>query len=206
MANILIVKAHPFSEDVSRSMKVTNAFIESYKEHHPEDKVEELNLYDISLPEIDRDLLNAWSSLQSGQPFYALTPAQQHKVTLFDSFTDSFLASEKVVIANPLWNLSVPTRLKAWLDTITVAGKTFKYTDHGSIGLLTGKKVLHIQANGGMYSGKDPASQYVKTLFNFLGVEDFHQLFVEGMDHQPERAAEIVSEAIQQAMEMAKSF
>lgn len=206
MAKVLIVRAHPLNNASSRSMKVTDAFLEAYREYHPGDQIEDINLYDINVPEIDGDLLNAWADLQAGKPFYSLSEAQQHKVTLFNSFTDGFLAKDKIVIANPLYNLNVPSRLKAWFDTITVAGKTFKYTENGSVGLVQGKKVLHIQANGGNYNGSDPASQYVKTILTFLGVEEIIQLFVEGMDYEPARADEIVQEAIEKAREIAKSF
>lgn len=206
MAKVLIVRAHPLNEEVSRSMKVTDAFVAAYREAHPEDEIEDINLYHINVPEIDSDLLNAWGALSKGIPYYSLSDSQQHKVTLFNSLTEGFLQQDKVVIANPLWNLSIPTRLKAWIDTITVAGKTFKYTDKGSVGLLEGKKALHIQANGGVYSGSDPAAQYVKTILSFLGVKDYHQLFVEGMDNFPDKAEEIVAEAIEKAKELAKNF
>lgn len=206
MAKVLIVRAHPLNNTTSRSMQVTDAFVEAYREYHPEDHIEDINLYEINVPEIDGDLLNAWAHLQAGKPFYSLNNAQQHKVTLFNSFTEGFLQKDKIVIANPLYNLNVPSRLKAWFDTITVAGKTFKYTENGSVGLVEGKKVLHIQANGGFYNGNDPASQYVKTILAFLGVEDITQLFVEGMDYDPTRADEIVQEAKEKAQEIAKNF
>ena len=63
-----------------------------------------------------------------------------------------------------MWNLNVPTRLKAWVDTINVAGKTFQYTAEGPKPLTSGKKALHIQSNGGFYEGKDFASQYIKAV------------------------------------------
>lgn len=206
MANILIVRAHPFTGEHSRSMQVTDAFVESYKKNHPEDQIEDINLYDITVPDIDRDLLLAWAALQSEQPFYSLSDRQQHLVTLFNSFTEGFLAQDKIVVASPLWNLNVPSRLKSWFDTISVAGKTFRYTEEGSVGTVTGKKALHIQANGGLYNGADPASQYVKTMFEFLGVTDFSQFFVEGMDHFPDQAEEIVQTALKKAKELGKTF
>lgn len=206
MAKLLVVRAHPVTNRPSRSMTVTDAFVQSYIEHHPVDTVEDINVYGIDVPEIDADLLNAWDEMVKGTKFYALSTSQQHKITLFDSLTASFLEHDKIVVANPLWNLSIPTRLKAWFDTITVAGKTFKYTEQGSVGIVEGKKVLHIQANGGLYNGSDPASLYVKQLFTFLGVTDFHQLFVEGMDQNPEQAEEIVSRAIEKAKQLAATF
>src|SRR5699024_9797585 len=113
---------------------------------------------------------------------------------------------DKIVVANPLWNLNVPSRLKSWFDTISVAGKTFRYTEEGSVGMVTGKKALHIQANGGIYSGADPASQYVQTMFQFLGITDFHQLFVEGMDHFPDQAEQFIADALKEADELGKTF
>ena len=62
------------------------------------------------------------------------------KIARFNELTDQFLAADKIVIANALWNLNIPTKLKAWFDTVNVAGKTFRYTENGPEGLVTGKK------------------------------------------------------------------
>ena len=74
------------------------------------------------------------------QRFETLSENQQQKVARFNELTDQFLSADKVVIANPMWNLNVPTRLKAWVDTINVAGKTFQYTAEGPKPLTSGKK------------------------------------------------------------------
>ena len=110
------------------------------------------------------------------------------------------------MIATPLWNLHVPSRLKSWIDTVTVAGKTFRYTETGSEGLINNKKLLHIQANGGVYDGKDPANQYLKTILTYIGVSDFQELFVEGMDYAPDKAADIIAEGIEKATALGKTF
>jgi len=72
--------------------------------------------------------------------------------------------------------------------------------------MVPDKKLLHIQANGGIFAGSDPASQYIKSIFHFLGVEEISQLFVEGMDTYPDRADEIVADAIEKAKQLAKTF
>ncbi|MGH2195885.1 NAD(P)H-dependent oxidoreductase, partial [Enterococcus faecalis] len=77
---------------------------------------------------------------------------------------DQFLSAEKVVIANPMGNLKVRTRLKAWVDTINVAEKTFQYTAEGPKHLTSGKKALHIQSNSGYYEVKDFDSQNIKAI------------------------------------------
>lgn len=207
MTKLLIIRAHPFTADASRSMAVTDAFIQSYKKANPKDVIEDTNLYDMAVPEIDRHLLGAWKSLGEGIPFDELTQEQQEKVTLFSGYTENFLSADKVVIANPLWNLNVPARLKAWIDTTNVSGKTFKYNELGeAVGLVTDKKILHIQSSGGAYAGNDPASVYVKTIFNFIGVSDFYQLFAEGMDHAPEKASQIMADAFEEAITLGQSF
>ena len=207
MTKLLIVRAHPFTGEASRSMALTDAFIESYKQENPNDIIEDTNLYDMAVPEIDHHLLSAWKSLGEGVPFDDLKEQQQQKVTLFSGYTENFLSADKVVIANPLWNLNIPARLKAWIDTTNVSGKTFKYNELGQpIGLVTDTKVLHIQSSGGAYGGKDPASVYIKTIFNFIGVSDFHELFAEGLDYAPESAPQIMANAIEQASILGKSF
>ena len=206
MSTLLAVKAHPLTGEDSKSMKVFYTFLDSYKKSNPEDEIVVLDLFNEDFPEIDLDILTGWNDLRSGKEFTALTASQQKKIARFNESTEQFLAADKVVIGNGLWNLNIPTRLKAWIDTINVAGKTFRYTETGPVPLTEGKKVLHIQANGGVYEGQEFSSQYVKGILNFIGVENVQQIFVEGADHQPDRAEEIVATAVKKAEELALTF
>lgn len=207
MSNVLVIKAHPLSSDSSRSIQILKAFLTTYQEKHPTDSIKVLDLYDQDgVPEIDKDILTAWQLLRSGTPMTDLTVNQQAKVAAFDASMDQFLAADKIVIANPLWNLNIPTRLKAWFDSINVAGKTFRYTENGPVPMTEGKKALHIQSNGGFYQGQDPASQYVKLILNFVGVASVDQLFIEGIDYEPNRSEEILATATKTAEELAANF
>ena len=183
MASVLVVKGHPLTAQESRSVKALSAFLDSYKESHPDDEVTVLELYRDDIPEIDEELLSGWEALRAGAEFSTLSESQQHKIARFNELTDQFLASDKIVIANALWNLNIPTKLKAWFDTVNVAGKTFRYTENGPEGLVSGKKALHIQSNGGVYNGQDFASQYVKGILYFVGIDQVDQLFIEGIDY-----------------------
>lgn len=205
MNQLLAIKAHPLSHTHSRSMKALDAFLAGYRAAHPSDAVTILDIYETELPEIDAELLTAWQILQ-GRATGTLTEQQQTKVHAFNAFTEQFLQSEKIVVANPLWNLNVPTRLKAWIDTINVAGKTFTYTETGPKGLVDNKKVLHIQSNGGIYQGSDFSSQYIKGILNFIGISDVTQLFIEGLDHQPEQAETLLNQALEKATLLGKNF
>lgn len=206
MSKLLVVKAHPLTKEESRSVRALDSFLEGYKETHGEDQIDILDVYAETIPEIDEELLSGWNALRAGAEFTTLNASQQEKISKFNDLTEQFIGSDKVVIANALWNLNVPTRLKAWIDTINVAGKTFKYTEEGPKGLAGGKTVLHIQSNGGVYEGNDFSSQYVKGILNFIGISDVQQLFIEGIDYAPERSEELMNEALEKAAAIGKNF
>lgn len=203
MSHILVIKAHPLTTDDSRTLKVLDAFLTSYKESHPTDMVEFVDVYDDFIPEIDKDILTGWTNLREGKE---ITEEQAKKIERFSELTEQFLNSDKIIVANPLWNLNIPTKLKAWIDTIVVAGKTFKYTETGKIPLVPGKKTLHIQASGGIHSGEDTSSKYVKEIFNFVGVEETDSIIIEGLDYQPDKADDILASIIENTKELAKAF
>lgn len=206
MNRVLVIRAHPLESHQSRSMSMTDVFVEEYQSKHPDAQLSQVRLYERAIPEIDLDMLTAWKELGEGEHFSHLSTQQQNKLTLFDSYTQRFQEAEVVVIANPLWNLSIPTRLKAWIDTVVVAGKTFRYNEAGEAeGLVPGKKVVHLQASGGHFDAQDPACQYVKGVFSFLGCE-VTQVVAEGMDHQPDQAEAIMAEAFERVRAAARSL
>ncbi|MFP3821738.1 NAD(P)H-dependent oxidoreductase, partial [Bacillus sp. SIMBA_008] len=90
--------------------------------------------------------------------FDTLSAEEQAKVARLNELSDQFVSADKYVFVSPLWNFSFPPVLKAYIDSVAVAGKTFKYTEQGPVGLLTDKKALHIQARGGYYS-EGPAAE-----------------------------------------------
>lgn len=106
---------------------------------------------------------------------------------------DEFLAADIVVIGAPMYNFSVPTQLKAWIDRIAVAGKTFRYTDKGPVGLAGGKRVIVAASRGNVYSHGAPAAPndfqepYLRAVFTFLGVADVEFVRAEGIAFGPEQ-------------------
>lgn len=203
MAKVLFVKGHLLEKEQSYSLKAFEAFKDSYQSLYPDDEMLEIDVYDGTIPSLDKELLEAMSLAKKGEE---LTSSQADKLDRFNHSTETFLSSDKVVIANPLWNLQIPSHLLSWINTITVAGKTFKYTSKGVVGLATDKKLLHIQANGGFYNGQDPASQYIKSIFNFIGIDSIQSVYVEGHAYQPDQADNILNQAINDLKEIAKTF
>lgn len=211
MATMLYITAHPLSETQSYSMAVGRAFIDRYREAAPDDEIVHLDLYHMDLPYIDADIFSGWGKLRAGGSFDQLSAEEQRKVSRLGEIVDQFVGADKYVFVTPLWNFLFPPLMKAYIDAVCVAGKTFKYTEQGPVGLLTDKRALHIQARGGVYS-EGPAAQmefghrYLATIMNFFGVPSFEGLFVEGHNQFPDRAEEIKAKAIERAKEMAKRF
>jgi FMN-dependent NADH-azoreductase len=211
MAIVMYITAHPHDHQSSFSMAVGNEFIDAYREANPTDDVFYLDLYKSNIPHIDADVFSGWGKLRKGSSFDQLSEAESYKVTRLNDIVDQYVAADKYVFVSPMWNFSFPPILKAYIDAICIAGKTFKYTENGPVGLLTEKKALHIQARGGIYS-EGPAARfesghsYLQKIMQFHGVPSFEGIFVEGMAVMPDKAQEIKEKAITQAKELAKRF
>jgi FMN-dependent NADH-azoreductase len=211
MAKVLYITAHPHDESVSYSMAVGKTFIDAYKHANPDVKVIHIDLYKEYIPHIDADIFSGWGKLQSGKGFDELSEQEKAKVSRLGELSDQFVDADKYVFVTPFWNFSFPPVMKAYLDSVAVAGKTFKYTEQGPVGLLKDKKALHIQARGGYYS-EGPAAdlemghRYIGIIMQFFGVPSFEGLFVEGHNANPEKAQEIKEAAMARARDLAQNF
>lgn len=209
---VLVITAHPLDHTVSNSMAVAKQFLQDYANKNPNHKISNINLYEEDIPFLDKDVLTAWAALGAGTEFNTLSAKQQQKITRLESIVEQFLAADKYVFVSPLWNFSIPAILKAYIDAITIPGKTFKYTPTGQIGLLTDKKVLHIQARGGVYTTSpkkelEMGNSYLHTLFvKFLWVASYDEIIIEGTVQFPAQAEEIKAKALLQAQDLATKF
>lgn len=208
MAKVLYITANPKEVAESFSLRTGQAFLEEYKSVNPQDEVITLDLYKTNIPLIDADVFSAWGKLANEA---TLNEEERAKVEQIDRLTDQFVAADKIVFVTPFWNFFFPPKVKAYIDTICIAGKTFKYTEQGPVGLLGGKRVVHIQARGGFYSEGPTkelefADRYLRAVMNFVGIKDVETVVAEGMAFDPSKAEEIVAGAIERAREVAKSF
>jgi FMN-dependent NADH-azoreductase len=124
------------------------------------------------------------------------------------SVVDEFLAADTVVIGAPMYNFTLPTQLKAWLDRVLVAGKTFRYTANGPEGLAKGKRVIIGLARGGFYNQGSPAAAlehletYLRGVFNFIGIEP-EFVAADGLNISPEQRAESIKLALGETVRLA---
>jgi FMN-dependent NADH-azoreductase len=113
---------------------------------------------------------------------------------------EEFLAADTVVLGVPMYNFSLPSQLKAWIDRVAVAGKTFRYTAEGPEGLAKGKKVIIVSTRGGHYSAgpaaaMDHQESYLKVVLGFFGITDIEVVRAEGLNLSPDSKIEAISEA-----------
>jgi FMN-dependent NADH-azoreductase len=121
---------------------------------------------------------------------------------------EEFLAADTVVIGAPMYNFTLPSQLKAWIDRILVAGSTFRYTEAGPEGLAGGKRVIVALARGGFYDGGSPAAglehleSYLRGIFNFIGIEP-EFVAADGLNFGPEQREESLKAALGETLRLA---
>jgi FMN-dependent NADH-azoreductase len=124
------------------------------------------------------------------------------------SVLDEFLAADTIVIGAPMYNFTLPTQLKAWLDRILVAGKTFRYTENGPEGLAQGRRVVIALARGGFYNAGSPAAAlehletYLRGVFNFIGIEP-EFVAADGLAIGPDQRSVSIGRALGQTVRLA---
>jgi FMN-dependent NADH-azoreductase len=134
--------------------------------------------------------------------------ALQEDLSLGGAVLAEFLAAEIVVLGVPMYNFTVPSQLKSWIDRILVAGKTFHYTEAGPQGLAGGKRVILALSRGGFYGPGAPAASfeyqesYLRAVFSFIGLPEIEAIRAEGIAIGPEQRQKSLSEALQEAAQL----
>ncbi|MGH8030615.1 MAG: NAD(P)H-dependent oxidoreductase, partial [Arenimonas sp.] len=115
-----------------------------------------------------------------------------------EAVLEEFLAADVVVVGAPMYNFSIPSQLKAWIDRVAVAGRTFRYTDSGPQGLAGGKRVIVASTRGGIHSGapSDFVEPYLRQVFGFLGIDDIEFVTAEGLAYSPEHREQAMGKAL----------
>ncbi len=128
------------------------------------------------------------------------TGAQAADIAASDKAMADFQAADVIVIGAPMYNFSIPSQLKAWIDRIAVAGVTFRYGANGPEGLAGGKKVIIVSSRGGIYSEGPAATmdfqeQYLKSVLGFLGITDIEFIRAEGVNFSPDHKVRAIDAA-----------
>lgn len=134
---------------------------------------------------------------------------EQAKLALIsDTLIAELENSDVIVIGMPMYNFGAPSVFKSWIDRVARAGKTFRYTENGPVGLLNNKKVYVLATRGGLYAGtpKDTQTQYIKDVFAFIGIEDVEFVYAEGLAMGEESAKNALEQAEQKIVELIENL
>ena len=165
----------------SVSRKLTADIVAAWTASHPGTQVDYLDVAANAPAHLGADALG----FRTGQA--ATTEAQRNENAVSEALVSQFLAADVVVVGAPLYNFTIPTQLKAWIDRIAQSGRTFKYTDKGPVGLAGNKTVIVALSRGGMYSTSDAGRSmehqetYLQTVMGFMGVTDVRFVRAEGL-------------------------
>ena len=201
MSKVLYIKANVKPDGASNTFKISDHFVEKYRAVNPKDEIITLDLYKEDIDFLKGEDLNSIFGPKTDD-------SRKHPIL---KYAYQFAEADKYIISAPMWNLSVPAILKAYIDYVSVVGITFKYTEEGPIGLCQGKKAVHIVSRGGGYSEGPSAAyemgdRYLRTIFGFFGVTDFTTIAADKLDVMGEDVEAILKNAIETAKEKAKNF
>ena len=175
MSNVLLIHSSVFGEK-SQSLGLARDFLKRY----PHRSVVERALSPQTMPHLDGETFVAMRTAAGER-----TGPQEAAVALSDELINELEAADTIVLAVPMYNFSVPSTLKAWIDHVARAGRTFRYTEKGPEGLLKGKKVFVLVARGGAYRAGTPTAAldfqepYLRAVLGFLGLDDVTFIHLE---------------------------
>jgi FMN-dependent NADH-azoreductase len=210
MATLLHVQASPRADE-SSSIQLARAFLVKLTELHSDLHVDTLDLFAADLPEFAAPAAKAKYAVMAGvEPTDEAGRAWAGVIDIVNRLK----AADKLVISSPMWNFSIPYRLKHWIDIITQPGLTFNFSpETGYTGLVTGRPAALLLPRGGEYApgtptqGLDMQLPYLQTLLQFIGFEDIHPILVQPTLHAgPDVAAARLADAVAQAEKLAETF
>ena len=208
MTKLLYIQASP--RERSKSSKVAQAFLDSYRQTHPGDRIKTLNLFEKDLPAFDGLAVQAKYSIMHGQTH---TEEEVQAWSQVESVIAEFKNADKYLFSVPMWNFSIPYRFKHYIDLLVQPGYTFTVDEKGYQGLITGKSAAVIYARGGAYpSGSeaeayDLQKKYVEQILGFIGFEKLETILVEPtLQGTPEMIEAMLQAAQEKAKQLAIDF
>ena len=195
MQTLLQIKTSLFSDN-GESSRLANRFTGAWRAAHPDRRVIVRDLARDPVPHLDAERFGAFLAKAEDR-----TEAQVEALRYSDALIQELKVADVVAIGVPMYNLGIPSALKAYFDHIARAGVTFRYTDKGPVGLLTGKKAYVFATRGGVYAGTplDTQTAYLRNVLTFLGMSSVQFVFAEGLALGPAVREKALSKAGAQA-------
>jgi FMN-dependent NADH-azoreductase len=203
--NILHIDTSP-QGNASLSRQLTAAVVQRLKHDVPGAVIRHRDLTETPIPHLGGELIQVLRPAPGTTP--PDNPTVRAEVEQVEVLLGEFLGADVIVIGAPMINFSIPSQLKAWIDRVAQAGRTFRYTANGPEGLAVGKKVIVVSTRGGIYAGTayetvmDHQEAYLRTVLNFFGITDVTFVRAEGVGISPEKRQEALSAASRQIGEL----
>jgi FMN-dependent NADH-azoreductase len=183
MTTLLQINAS-INNDNSQSSRLASQFVAAFRDSHPGATIVTRHVAaNEPVPHLDGERFSAFIASPE------VRSAAQHAVVAYsDTLINELQRADVIVLGLPMYNFGVPSQLKAYFDHIARAGVTFKYSDKGPVGLLTGKKAYVFAARGGLYVGTplDTQTSYVRDFLRFVGISDVEFVYAEGLNVSPQ--------------------
>jgi FMN-dependent NADH-azoreductase len=178
MHNLLQIRTSIFSGQ-GQSNLLSDAFVAAWRENHANSEVVVRDFASEPVPHLDGEGFQAFLAREGER-----SAEQQVRIDYSDSLINELKAADVIVIGLPMYNLGVPSMLKAYFDHIARAGVTFRYTENGPQGLLSGKKVYIFATRGGRYFGTplDTQTDFVRNFLGLIGITDVEIVYAEGLN------------------------
>ncbi|WP_159874710.1 FMN-dependent NADH-azoreductase [Aquitalea denitrificans] len=173
----------------SVSRQLTAAVVDAVRQKHAAVSVSYRDLAAQPIAHLSGEIIGANFTAEADW-----TETQRQESALSNALIEEFLASDVLVIGAPMYNFSIPSQLKSWVDRVAAAGRTFKYTENGPQGLAGGKKVVIVSSRGGVYSTEqgqlmDFQEDYLRTVLGFLGITDIAFIRAEAVNMGEDKRA-----------------
>ena len=191
MSKVLVLKSSILAT-YSQSNQLADFFVEQWQAAHAGDEITVRDLAAQPVPVLDGELVGALRPSDA-----ALTPRQQEALALSDELIAELQANDVIVMAAPMYNFNIPTQLKNYFDLIARAGVTFRHTEKGPEGLVTGKRAIILTSRGGIHKDTptDLVVPYLRLFLGFIGITDVEFVFAEGIAYGPEVATKAQADA-----------
>jgi FMN-dependent NADH-azoreductase len=200
MTTLLQINAS-LNHDNGQSSQLANQFVAAFHKRRPDAKIVVRNVAAADpVPHLNAERFGAFITKPEER-----SAAQRAVVAYSDVLIDELKEADVIVLGLPMYNFGVPSQLKAYFDHIARVGVTFKYTEKGPVGLLTGKKVYVFAARGGLYAGTpmDTQTSYVRDFLRFLGMADVEFVYAEGLAISPESKEANLAKAVAEIASLA---
>jgi FMN-dependent NADH-azoreductase len=204
MKKLLHIIATPRADE-SRTLRIAEAFFETFKTEHPDWVIEELNLFKEKLPPLTMNRVDGKYLLLTGKDLYGTLKEGWEEII---AHIERFLSASLYVISTPMWNFSIPYLLKQYIDIIVQPRYLFRYTKTGVEGLAKEKKMVVLASYGGEYVTEQTEKMnfhepYLRTIFGFVGITDIRFVVAEPTDMGSDLEKQKVAEAIEAAKTLA---